>query len=81
LQIGKNDIDPKVREVWKMRFRPIDEVIRDINIQEARDEGREEAEKKKAFEIAGNFLADGLSPDIIARNTGLSLEDVQSMSR
>jgi hypothetical protein len=73
LQLGKKDIDPKVREVWKMRFRPIDEVIRDINIQEARDE--------KVFEIARNFLADGFSPDIIARNTGLSLEDVQSMAR
>jgi hypothetical protein len=80
LQIGKNDIDPKVREVWKMRFRPIDEVIKDINIQEAKDEAREEAEKK-AFEVTRNLLLNGVSPEIIAKSSGLSLEDVQSMSR
>jgi predicted transposase/invertase (TIGR01784 family) len=80
LQLGKKDIDPKVREVWKMRFRPIDDVIRDINIQEARDEAREEAEEK-VFEIARNLLFNGVSPEIIAKSSGLSLEDVQSMAR
>jgi hypothetical protein len=73
LQIGGEDINPKVREVWKMRFRPIDEVIRDINIQEAKEE--------KAFEVARNFLAEGIPPAVVAKNTGLSLSDIQSMAR
>jgi hypothetical protein len=35
LQIDRGDIDPKIREVWKMQFRPIDEVVRDIHIRDA----------------------------------------------
>jgi hypothetical protein len=77
LQIGGEDINPKVREVWKMRFRPIDEVIRDINIQEAKEMAREE----KAFEVARNFLAEGIPPAVVAKNTGLPLSDVQFMAR
>jgi hypothetical protein len=42
LQVGKSDIDARVKEVWKMRFRPIDEVIYDIHMRDAREAGLEE---------------------------------------
>jgi predicted transposase/invertase (TIGR01784 family) len=37
------------------------------------------ATQKAKKEIAKNFLADGISPEIVAKNTGLSLEDVRSL--
>jgi hypothetical protein len=46
LQIDKEDIDPRIRGVWKMQFRPIDEVVREINIRDAREEGLEEGLEK-----------------------------------
>jgi hypothetical protein len=67
LRIGDKDIDSKVREAWKMKFRPIDEVISDIRIRDAKEE------------VARNFLADGIPPDVVARNTGLELKDVQEL--
>jgi hypothetical protein len=42
LQIGKDDIDAKVKGVWKMHFRPIDEVINDIRMRNARETGIEQ---------------------------------------
>jgi hypothetical protein len=83
LRINDKDIDPKVKEVWKMKFRPIDEVIREINIRDAREagkeEGKEEGKKEKALEIARNFLSNGVSPDIIVKSTGVSLEDIRGL--
>jgi hypothetical protein len=81
LQIGGEDINPKVREVWKMRFRPIDEVIRNINIQEAKEIAREEAKEEKAFEIAKNLVSNGVPLEVIAKSSGLPLEDIRSMVR
>jgi hypothetical protein len=83
LQIDKDDIDPKIREVWKMQFRPIDEVVRDIHIRDAEEygwkKGREEGEEKKAFEVARNFLKMGLPLDQIAQGTGLSIEEISGL--
>jgi predicted transposase/invertase (TIGR01784 family) len=45
-QIYKDDIDPKVKEVWKMEFRPISELVREIHIRDAREEGMEEGMEK-----------------------------------
>jgi predicted transposase/invertase (TIGR01784 family) len=73
------DIDPKVKEVWKMKFRPIDEVIREINIRDAREAGMEAGKKEKVLEIARNCLSNGVSPDIIAKSTGLPLEDIRGL--
>jgi hypothetical protein len=71
LQIDKDDIDPKIKGVWKMQFRPIDEVIREIHIRDAKEE--------KAFEVARNFLKMGLSLDQIAQGTGLSVEELSDL--
>jgi predicted transposase/invertase (TIGR01784 family) len=76
LQIGREDIDSKVKGVWKMRFRPIDEVVRDIYMRDAREEGREEGIE----EVARNLLANGVPLDIIAKSSGLSLDDVRGLA-
>jgi hypothetical protein len=51
LQVGRADIDPKVKEVWKMRFRPIDEVIKEIDLQETREAIKEELREEVKAEI------------------------------
>jgi hypothetical protein len=75
LQIDKKDIDPKVREVWKVQFRPMDEVVKEIYIRDAKEEGMEE----KAFEVARNLLKMGLPVEQIAMGTGLSVEEVSDL--
>ncbi len=40
-----------------------------------------EAEEKITREIALNFLREGLSVEIIARGTGLSIEEVQQLQQ
>ncbi|GHV45534.1 hypothetical protein FACS1894204_04920 [Synergistales bacterium] len=62
-----------------MRWVPIDEVVRDIHIRDAREEGREAGEAKKAFEVARSMLAEGLSADIIKKCTGLDREDILAL--
>jgi predicted transposase YdaD len=42
-------------------------------------EGFKEGGNKRAFEIARNFLADGISPEIVARNTGISPEKIRAL--
>ncbi|GHV39892.1 hypothetical protein FACS1894187_20340 [Synergistales bacterium] len=87
LRIGEQDIDPKVKGVWKMRFRPIDDVVKDIylryareeGLEEGREEGREAGLKKGKFEVARSMLAEGLSADIIKKCTGLNKEDILAL--
>ena len=43
-------------------------------------EGIAEGEHKKAVETARNLLAEGISPEILAKCTGLPLEDFQKLS-
>ncbi|MDR3076384.1 MAG: hypothetical protein LBU26_03700 [Synergistaceae bacterium] len=39
-----------------------------------------EGEMKKALDIAKSFLADGISPEIVARNTGLSMDGIRRLA-
>ncbi|MDR3331620.1 MAG: hypothetical protein LBT08_03230, partial [Synergistaceae bacterium] len=71
LRIGNDDIDPKIRGVWKMQFRPIDEVVMDIHIRDAKEE--------KAFEVARSMLADGLPAETIRKYTGLDESSILSL--
>jgi hypothetical protein len=41
--------------------------------------GREEGKQEKAFEIAKNFLADGIPPEVVARNTGIPMDDIRAL--
>jgi predicted transposase/invertase (TIGR01784 family) len=47
--------------------------------QEGKQEGRQEGRQEGISEVAKNFLADGISPDIVAKNTGLSIDDIRTM--
>jgi hypothetical protein len=48
-----------------MRFRPIDEVVRDIHIRGAEEYGMEKGRAEGKFEVARSMLADGLSAETI----------------
>jgi predicted transposase/invertase (TIGR01784 family) len=43
------------------------------------ERGVQEGEAKTRVEVAKNFLADGISPDIVAKNTGLSKTEIQAL--
>ncbi|MCF2151900.1 hypothetical protein IQ276_036940 [Desmonostoc muscorum LEGE 12446] len=49
--------------------------------QSIKAEGREEGSDKKARKIAINLLAEGISVDVIARVTGLSIKVVQQLQQ
>jgi hypothetical protein len=72
LRIRDKRIDPKVREVWKMRLIPIDEAVREIQIRDAKEE--------KAFEVARKMLARKMSVGDIVDLTGLDEQDILSLS-
>ena len=44
-----------------------------------REEGRAEGERNKALEAARNLLANGVSPEIIAKSVGMALEEVLAL--
>ncbi|MDR1875377.1 MAG: hypothetical protein LBQ90_10260, partial [Synergistaceae bacterium] len=72
LQIDKKDIDPKVREVWKVQFRPMDEVVREIYIRDAKEEGK--------IEVARKMLAKGIPVETIEECTGFDEGYIQDLS-
>jgi hypothetical protein len=75
LQIDKDDIDPKIKGVWKMQFRPIDEVVREIHIRDAEEYGM----KKGKFEVARSMPAGGLPAETIRKYTGLDEISILSL--
>ncbi|MDR1731715.1 MAG: hypothetical protein LBR61_06425 [Synergistaceae bacterium] len=75
LQIDEADIDQKVKEAWKMEFKPISEVVRDIHIRDAREYGREEGK----FEVARSMLADGVPAETVRKYTGLDESSIRSL--
>jgi predicted transposase/invertase (TIGR01784 family) len=48
-------------------------------IKNARIDGMTEGEEKKVIEIARNLKAMGISVDVIAQGTGLSVDDVKAI--
>ncbi len=57
----------------------MDEWMKKIDINEAKDEGHIEGSKEKALAIARNSLEIGLDVDVISKITGLSTEDIEKM--
>lgn len=51
----------------------------ELGIEQGRSEGRSEGEAKKQREIAKNLKLDGIPMDVIAKNTGLTLEEVEKL--
>ncbi len=50
-----------------------------ISYYEGLKEGKEEGAKQKAIETAKNLLSAGLAADFVAKNTGLSLKEVEKL--
>jgi predicted transposase/invertase (TIGR01784 family) len=48
-------------------------------LAEGKAHGLAEGEARARVEMAKNLLADGISPEVVARNTGLSLEDIHAL--
>ncbi|MGI0484895.1 hypothetical protein ACN4EK_05615 [Pantanalinema rosaneae CENA516] len=49
-------------------------------LEEGREKGVEEGSRVKAQQIAINLLGEGMSLDLIARATGLTIEEIQQLS-
>ena len=71
LRIRDEKIDPNVREVWRMQLIPIDEAVREIQIRDAKEEGK--------IEVARSMLADGLPAETIKKYTGLDESSILSL--
>jgi predicted transposase/invertase (TIGR01784 family) len=91
---GKIRSDKKAQELWRLREKAINDEFSALNnaerkgiekgkaegLAEGKAEGLAEGELKKARETAINLLSIGLSVEQIAKATGLSVEDVRSIS-
>ena len=53
---------------------------REEGLEQGREEGREEGARETAIKTAKSLLQNGISVDIVARCTGLSLEEVKSLA-
>lgn len=62
------------------RARMFDEYNQREAIEEGREEGLREGEKRKAREVASKLLAGGLPPEQVATLVGLSVAEVQALS-
>ncbi|OOM16424.1 Rpn family recombination-promoting nuclease/putative transposase [Clostridium saccharobutylicum] len=72
-QLIRMSNDTQQREIYEMRAKILKDKVSALN--KAKEEGREEGEKKKAFEIAKNLL-DVLDNETIAVKTGLTIEEI-----
>ena len=78
-------------EEKRLEYEARKKAIRDYNqgMREAKEEGKEEGieegieigkekgKKENSLEIAKKMLVDGLSPEVIARYTSLSIEEIK----
>jgi predicted transposase/invertase (TIGR01784 family) len=77
--------DPETRELIRIREAGIHDYNSDINSAERRGEkrgiakGREEGELKGKKEMVLGLLKVGVSADIIAQTSGLSIEEIKSL--
>ena len=49
--------------------------------EEGKAEGLEEGAKKEKIEIAKNLLKDGISIEVVSKNTGLSIEELEELKK
>ena len=59
----------------------VDQIREKYYSLKAKEDGIKEGEYNKSIEIAINFLKLGISPEIVAQGTGLSLEEVEKIKR
>ena len=51
----------------------------ELGLEQGRAEGRSEGAAQKQREIAKNFKDSGVPLDLIAKNTGLSVEEIEGL--
>ena len=56
-----------------------DKMAHDIDVAEARKEGREEAASERNMEIAKNMLNLNIDIDTISKSTGLTKEEIEGL--
>ncbi|GHS96886.1 hypothetical protein AGMMS50276_16000 [Synergistales bacterium] len=81
LEDFEKEIDVLYEEVESMKVRvPImEKVLKKKALEWAKYDGKIEGAYEKALEVARNFLADGVAPGVVAKNTGLPLENVTAL--
>ena len=45
------------------------------------DDGKEDGARAKEIEIAKNFLKDGIPIEVVSRNTGLSVKELEELKK
>ena len=55
------------------------ELVRRKEINSARLDGYDAGAKAKEIEVAKNFLKDGIPIEVVSRNTGLSIEELEKL--
>jgi hypothetical protein len=58
-----------------MEFRPISELVREIHIRDAREEGME----KGRIDMAKNMLTEGFASAVVAKVSGLPVEEIERL--
>lgn len=71
--------DAEARRLYEMREKALKDEAN--MIQGAKEEGRTEGERQKALEIAREMLAEGDSPERVAKLTKLPLEEIEKLKR
>ena len=65
---------------WEQTIEEEKDIAFEEGIEQGIEQGIERGEVKKALESAENFLRESISPEIIARCTGLTLEKVLELA-
>jgi hypothetical protein len=76
LNVRSGDISAELRREFYMQWVPMSEVHRDLAIEDAKEEAKEE----KAFEVARKMLVDGFPAETIKKYTGLDDGDILALS-
>jgi hypothetical protein len=72
LNVRSDDISAELRREFYMQWVPMSEVKRDYLIEDAKEEYK--------LEVARSMRAEGLSPEIIKKCTGLDEQDIHALS-
>ncbi|GHS98060.1 hypothetical protein AGMMS50276_19170 [Synergistales bacterium] len=74
LRLQDDDIDSNLKGEFLMRIIPLSE-----HQKQSENDYIEYIQEAKTIEVARNFLADGIAPGVVAKNTGLLLENVMTL--
>jgi predicted transposase/invertase (TIGR01784 family) len=75
------DAEEQARSRAWRKFQKDLEHSRTVSFEEGWTEVRAEGKLKNKLKVACNLLANGVSLEIIAKNTGLSLSEIQALEK